>query len=163
MTRGVRVREKAQRSKANISRYKPSTYILHTLGRKPVMIRVITKENQGHQTRQPGPLDHLDMLQRLGSTGRWRYRPSLGMEVGDVVRLSQLGGESGQEYERIQNNKDRLEEVLILYKHIIKLALIKHIMSSTVLTTFYVFSYLIIIAILYRIKYFHLTKEMLRH
>lgn len=58
---------------------------------------------------------------------------------------------------------DWMEEVLVLYKHITKLALIEHIMSSIVLSTFYVLSYLILIAILYRIKYIHFTKEILRH
>lgn len=35
---------------------------------------------------------------------------------------------------------------MVLYKHIIKLALIEHIMSNTVLDTFYILSYLILIA-----------------
>lgn len=49
LTRYISARENAQKNKANISRYKPSTYILHILGREPITVRVITKEEEeGH-------------------------------------------------------------------------------------------------------------------
>lgn len=64
---------------------------------------------------------------------------------------------------KIKKNIDWRERFLVLYDYITKRALIKHIVSSTVLNTFNILSYLILIAILEGIKYIQVTKEILKH